>query len=101
MSQTNEIVVPRQVPLIVGAIYQLIPSMGGQYVRLAAVDRRYAYVAGYENNEADFRVRKYRWPEIVIRMVGQGGGISGDLLRLSYEDGYVRLLDGGGIALFE
>lgn len=98
MSQTNEIAVPRNVPLIVGAVYQLIPSMGGQYVQLVAVDRKYAYAVGYGGYHfADLKVRKYRWPEIVIKMVGYG--TSGSALLLTGEVGYVRMLDGSHIGI--
>lgn len=95
---STELVVPRTVPLVLGAVYQLIPSLGGQYVVLAKLDKRYAYAKGYELNTADFRVRKYRWPEIVIKMVGQSS--TDFALRLSGEDGYVRLIDGGRISIY-
>lgn len=99
MSQTNEIVVPRNVPLVVGAVYQLIPSMGGQYVQLVAIDRKYAYAVGYgEGHFADIKVRKYRWPEIVIKMVGYS--TSGSALLLM-GGGYVRMLDGSRIGIIE
>lgn len=99
MAQKNEMVVPRVVPLIVGAIYQLIPGMGGQYVVLTDVDKKYAYASGVENHFADIKVRKYRWPEIVIKMVGYMS--SGNALRLAYEDGYVKMLDGSRIAVMQ
>lgn len=100
MAQTNELVVPRKVPLVVGAIYQLIPSMGGQYVRLTHLDRKYAYAAGYGGyHHADLKVRKYRWPEIVIKMVGYG--TSGSALLLSGEAGYVKMIDGSRIDIME
>lgn len=98
MSQKNEIAVPHKVPLVVGAVYQLIPSMGGQYVQLVAVDRKYAYAVGYGGYHfADLKVRKYRWPEIVIKMVGYG--TSGSALLLTGEVGYVRMLDGSHISI--
>lgn len=64
---------------------------------LTKVDRRYAYAVGYENNFADIKVRKYRWPEIIIKLVGRPEGFPA--LRLSAQDGYVLLLSGGRIAL--
>lgn len=100
MAQKNEIVVPRVVPLIVGGVYQLIPSMGGQYVQLTHVDRRYAYAVGYGGyHQADIKVRKYRWPEIVIRIVGYS--TSGSALLLTGEAGYVKMLDGSHIGIME
>lgn len=89
----------RVVPIIVGAVYQLIPSMGGQYVILSAVDGRYAYVKGWGNNEADIKIRLKRFPEIVIKAVSYA--ISGSALRLTAEDGYVLMLSGDRIGLFE
>lgn len=100
MAQTNELVVPRVVPLVIGAVYQLIPSMGGQYVQLTRLDRKYAYATGYGGyHYADLKVRKYRWPEIVIKMVGYG--TSGSALLLSGQAGYVRMLDGSRIGIME
>lgn len=99
MKQKNELVVPRTVPLVVGAIYQLIPSMGGQYVTLTHLDRKYAYARGVENHIADIKVRRYRWPEIVIKMVGYQS--SGSALRLAFEDGYVKMVDGSRIAVMQ
>ena len=100
MAQTNEIAVPRVVPLVVGGVYQLIPSMGGQYVQLTRVDRKYAYAVGYgDYHQADLKVRKYRWPEIVIRLVGYS--TSGNALRLTGEAGYVKMLDGSRVGIFE
>ena len=100
MAQTNEIAVPRVVPLVVGGVYQLIPSMGGQYVQLTRVDRKYAYAVGYgDYHQADLKVRKYRWPEIVIRLVGYS--TSGNALRLTGEVGYVKMLDGSRVGIFE
>lgn len=89
----------RNVPTVVGAVYQLIPSMGGQYVQLARVDRRYAYVVGYGDNEASITIRIKRFPEIVEKIVGYTQ--SGSALRLTGENGYVVMLTGDRIGLFE
>lgn len=97
MAQVNEIVTPRSIPLIVGAVYQLIPSMGGQYVVLDSVDKRYAYATGFENHYMDLKVRKYRWPEVVIKMVGRA--VNDSALLLTGGQGYVRLLTGERIGI--
>ena len=97
MAQKNEIAKPRTVPLILGAVYQLIPSMGGQYVVLAAADKRYVYAKGFENHIADIKVRRYRWPEIVVRIVGRTSE-GRRLLLLSGK--HLRLMGGGNIRLF-
>lgn len=89
----------RDIPLIVGAIYQLIPSMGGQYIILTALDSRYAYASGYDQNFADIKIRKSRFPEIVIKAVDYTS--SGSALRLTGENGYVLMLSGDRIGLFE
>jgi len=89
----------RQVPLIVGAVYQLIPSMGGQYVIVRGVDRKYVYISGYDNNYADIKVRIRRFPEIVIKVIGYTS--SGSALTLVGEVGYVIMLSGDRIGLFE
>lgn len=89
----------RVVPLIVGAIYQLIPSMGGQYIILTKVDGRYAYASGWDNNYADIKIRKSRFPEIVIKAVDFTS--SGSALRLVGETGYLLMLSGDRIGLFE
>lgn len=89
----------RVVPIIVGAIYQLIPSMGGQYIILTGVDRKYAYAKGWGNNFADIKIRIKRFPEIVIKAVGYTS--SGSALRLVGENGYVLMLSGDRIGLFE
>ena len=97
--QNNEDVVPRNIPLIPGAIYQLIPSMGGQYIVLTSVDRRYAYASGYGPHFADIKVRKKRLPGNVIRLLDTGF-VSTSALLLTGEPGYVRMLDGSRIGLF-
>lgn len=89
----------RVVPLILGAVYQVIPSMGGQYIQLVRMDRRYAYAVGYGNNFADIKVRLKRFPEIVEKIVGYSA--SGSALRLTGEDGYILMLSGDRIGLFE
>lgn len=89
----------RVVPLILGAVYQVIPSMGGQYIQLVRMDGRYAYAVGYGNNFADIKVRIKRFPEIVEKLVGYSA--SGSALRLTGEDGYVLMLSGDRIGLFE
>lgn len=87
----------RVVPLILGAVYQVIPSMGGQYIQLVRMDSRYAYAVGFGNNTADIKVRLKRFPEIVIKIVGYG--TEGYALRLTSEDGYVLMLSGDRIRL--
>lgn len=89
----------RNVPVVLGAVYQLIPSMGGQYVQLTRMDRRYAYASGYGDNIADIRIRIKRFPEIVEKIVGYTQ--SGSALRLLAEEGYVLMLTGDRIGLFE
>ncbi len=97
--QWNTNVVRRTVPLIIGGVYQLIPSMGGQYIIITAIDRRYVYAIGYgEHHTADIKVRIKRFPEIVIGLVGFDG--TGSALRLTAEDGYVIMLSGDRIGLF-
>lgn len=98
-TQENSLTERRVVPLIVGAVYQLIPSMGGQYIVLTKVDKRYAYATGYGPHFADIKVRLRRFPEIVIKVVDYKG--SGNALRLTGEDGYVILLSGDRIGLFD
>lgn len=99
-TQYNEDAKRRVIPLIPGAIYQLIPSMGGQYIVLTKVDRRYAYASGIENHTADIKVRRARFPEIVIKMV-DGSATSDSALALTGEVGYIIMLGGERIALFE
>jgi len=99
-TQKNEIVVKRQIPLVVGAIYQLIPSMGGQYIVLTKVDKRYAYAVGYDHHFADIKVRIKRFSEIVIKMVGSTY-TGGSALLLTGESGYVLMLTGDRIGLLE
>lgn len=89
----------REVPIIVGAVYQLIPSMGGQYIMLDRVDRKYAYASGYGAHKASIQVRIKRFPEIVMKVVGYTS--SGSALRLTGQDGYVLMLKGDRIGLFQ
>lgn len=96
--QKNSPVVRRQLPLLVGAVYQLIPSMGGQYIVLTKVDRKYAYASGFGPHQADIKVRLRRFPEIVIKIVDYKG--SGTALLLTGEPGYVLMLSGDRIGLF-
>lgn len=96
--QRNSPVKRRVVSSVVGGVYQLIPSMGGQYIQIIRKDRRYVYAVGYGPHTADIKVRIRRWPEIVIKRVDIGDVVQGALL-LSGEPGYVILLSNGRILL--
>jgi len=89
-------------PLIVGAVYQLHPDLGGDYVRIRAMDRKYVYVEGYADNIADFRVRKYAFDDYIWKILEEWvPAPSNSYLRLSGEDGYLLLATGGRIFLHE
>lgn len=89
-------------PLIVGAVYQLHPDLGGGYVRIRAMDRKYVYVEGYADNIADFRVRRYAFDDYIWKIMEEWVPLpSTSFLRLSGEDGYLLLATGGRMFLHE
>ena len=96
--QTNTPVVRRVVSSVVGGVYQLIPSMGGQYVQITKKDGRYVYAEGYGPHTADIKIRIRRWPEIVIKRVDVGDIVRG-VLQLTGQPGYVMLLSNDRILL--
>lgn len=89
-------------PLIVGAVYQLVPALGGQYVRIRAMDNKYVYVEGYAQNIADFRVRKRAFDDYIWKILDEWEPEpSNSYLKLTGETGYLLLTSGGRMFLHE
>jgi hypothetical protein len=86
------------IPLIVGAIYQLTPDMGGNYVTIVDITRRYVYFAGVDNTIADWRLPVWKADDVLIKRID--GVLPGsDSFLLLTTGFYLLLTDGGRLRL--
>ena len=95
---TKKVRPDNSVTLVVGHIYQLIPSMGGQYVRLWAMNNKYCFFEGVDRNIADLKIPIWKSDEILDKDIGSSSGPSTSFLLLTTGD-YLLLNQGDKLRL--
>jgi len=85
------------IPLVIGAIYQLTPDQGGQYVTIIDITRRYVYFRGIDHHIADLKVPVWKADDILAGRMGDGStSIS---LLMIIQGGYLLKTDSGRLRL--
>lgn len=86
------------VPIIVGQIYQLVPELGGNYIRVTAITRRMVSVEGVDHTIAAWSIPNWKFSDVVMPIDTTGGSGSKLLLTTGF---YVLLQDNASRILLQ
>lgn len=86
------------IKLVVGHVYLLTPQYGGNYVRIIALTRKYAYFEGVDNTIADWKLPVWKADDVLVKDLGAKAGPSSSFLLLM-GGGYLLKADGGKLRL--